>query len=269
MGMPFAGLAFLAANAVIDDDDPEGDAETQFRNASVDLWGKELGTLFARGLPALFGADFSERIGLGYIYSPYPRLEAGRNAQETVGNVAREVAGPVLGGLTTNMVDAAQFFANGDLARGVERMLPKFLADPLRAIRYQNEGLVDRRGDEVLGPEEIGAWNITLRALGAASNQEQQYYSATAAVREIKDARQRRISRIAADYRRALRDGDMAAVRKDIAEFNRDHPKAPIKPADELRWRRDAARSRQERGASGIRLTQRDQQYRDTVRYAE
>ena len=271
MGVPFIGTAFFLSNLIADDDDERGPMEVRLRNLIADTVGNgAVADVVAKGVPAAFGMNLGERMSLGNIASLYPRLEAGRTANETVGNVATAVAGPVLGGMSVQMVDAWMLAANGDLYRAVERATPKFVADVMKAYRYQTDGMLDRKGEQILGPEEIGAWNSVIRALGTQSMQEADYYQASAAKREVETAVKDRKSQIGNKYRTALRRGDMAEVRKAIAEFNRDHPRSKITPKDEQAWRRayrEAQRNRDPQ--TGIKLDpRRDAEYSELMRFA-
>lgn len=271
LGLPFMGTALAVANAFRDDDDEDGDAETALRNALFDLTGdKNTATLLAKGLPAMFGADLSKRVGMGDIGSPFPRLDmSGRTGREKVGALATAALGPVIGGLGSQFMDAAELFSQGDFAKAVERATPKVMSDVLRAARMSTGGLTDRKGDQILSPEELGAWNVFLRAMGASSTTESNYYEGTRALKDTSQAVQDRKSRIANRFRAALRDGDMADVRKQIDAFNEDHPRLRITAKDEVTWRRAQQRSSAARDATGIKVSnQRDRELEPVLRFA-
>lgn len=271
LGLPFMGTALAVANAFRDDDDEDGDAETALRNALFDLTGdKNTATLLAKGLPAMFGADLSKRVGMGDIGSPFPRLDmSGRTGREKVGALATAALGPVIGGLGSQFMDAAELFNQGDFAKAVERATPKVMSDVLRAARMSTGGLTDRKGDQILSPEELGAWNVFLRAMGASSTTESNYYEGTRALKDTSQAVQDRKSRIANRFRAALRDGDMADVRKQIDAFNEDHPRLRITAKDEVAWRRAQQRSSAARDATGIKASnQRDRELEPVLRFA-
>ncbi len=272
MGIPFMGTAIFLADLFMDDDDEEGDAQTRLRNALYDMTDdKEMATVMAKGLPALFGVDLSARIGLGSVGQMFPRLEMGKTGAETVGNVATAVAGPVLGGMGTQFVDAFLFARNGDMYKATERMLPKTAADVLKGMRYWTEGMTDRKGEEILGPEEFGMWNAVVRMLGASSIDEANYYEGTRALNDMREATNMRKARIGQKYRAALQnDGDLESVEKLIEAYNEDHPSDPILPKDELAWRRLMQRSRGERDEeTGLKLGKRDRAYENALRFAQ
>lgn len=271
MGMPFMGTALFIANMLRDKDDEEGDAQTVLRNALYDMTGdKDVATVLAKGLPAMFGVDLSARIGLSSVAQLYPRLEMGKTGAETIGNVGAAVAGPVLGGLGTQLVDAFLFARNGDAYKATEKLLPKVASDALKGMRYWSDGLTDRKGEEILGPEEFGAWNAIVRMAGASSIDEANYYEGTRALQNVKEAMRDRKAKIGQRYRAALQDDeDMGKVRDLIDAYNEDHPSAPILPKDEVMWRRLSLRSRRERDEeTGLKLGKRDAAYENVMRFA-
>lgn len=270
MGLPFAGSIMLLANAFMDDDDEEGKAEVRLRNLLFDLTGdRTMADTLAKGIPAAFGADLSQRIGMGSLAQLYPRLELnGRTGEENVGKLAGAIAGPAAG-LGAQFFQAGIHFSNGDWVKGTEKMLPKFVADAVRAGRYSAEGMTDGKGETILGPDELGAWDKILRAVGTTGLKESNYYEATAAKRDVETAVNHRKSQIQREFRRALRSGDFEDVRAMIDEFNTDHPAARIKPKDELAWRRDARKAEAQRDDSGIKFNpKRDQAYGELQRFA-
>lgn len=271
LGMPFIGTALAIANLLRDDDDEDGDAETVLRNALVDLTGdKGFATTIAKGLPAAFGVDLSKRLGLGQIAQPYPNADwSGKTGQDVVGRVLTSIAGPGVGGLGSQALDAASYFSNGDYAKGTEKLLPKIAADVMRAGRMATQGMTDRKGEEILGPDEISAWNLVVRSMGAASTLESNYYEGTKAKKDLQGAIETRKGRIGNKFRAALANGDLEDVRQEIAEFNDDHPDHAIKPKDEIAWRRASQRSAGQRDGTGIKVdARRDRGYEDVMRFA-
>ena len=270
MGLPFAGTMLMLASAFMDDDDERGDAKVRLRNLLFDLTGdRAMADVLAKGIPAAFGADLSARIGLGDIAQLYPRLELnGKTGEENVGKVAASVLGPSAG-LATQFFQAGIHFTNGDWTKGTEKMVPKMLADALRAGRYSTQGMTDGKGETILGPEEISAWDKLLRAIGTTSTNEANYYEGTKAKKDVETAINDRKTQIHREFRRALRSGDFEDVRAMIEEFNTEHPDARIKPKDELAWRKDAQKAERQRGDDGIKFNpKKDQKYGEVMRFA-
>jgi len=269
MGLPFIGTAFLLANAFMDDDDDRGDAETRFRNLMHDTFGKEMGTVLSKGLPAMFGADLSQRIGLGDIATPFPmaRFDGAKTGRDATSELLLNLVGPA-GGLASQLYDGTTRIANGDLMKGLEKLSPKVIADLGRGARYATEGMTDSKGEKI--PNDIGGWEVFLRSFGVQSTTESNYYEGTKAIQGIRSAQNSRKDRISAAFKNGLQDGDMAKARELIAEWNADHPGDPIRPKDELAWRKQVTRSEKQRGDSGVKVDpKRDQGYAEVARFAQ
>jgi hypothetical protein len=272
-GLPFMAVGMFIANLMIPDDDEEGDAETRMRKFLVHMTGdKDTADVLAKGLPALWGWDLSNRLGLEDIASPLPmaRYNNAKTGDGVVGETLRNIAGPVAG-TAASLVDAAGFFGQGDWAKGAEKLLPKMMSDIIKAGRYAESGMTDYKGEQILGPDELSAWNLFSRTLGVASTKESNYYEGTRALKNLEKAVSDRRSNIAHKYAAYVSTGvgDASELRDMIEEFNADHPQASIKPKDEVRWRKDALRARSERDESGIRYNpKKDQAYQEVMRFA-
>jgi hypothetical protein len=274
LGLPFAGTMLAMADLFMDDDDERGDAQTRLRNLLTDLTGDAaMAQVLAKGIPAAFGADLSGRLGMGDIATMYPRLKMdARTSEDNLGRVLTAVSGPA-GGLANQALKAADFFGAGDWMKGTEQLLPKFAADPLRALRMATQGLTDAKGESVLPADEISAWDKTLRALGTTPVGQADMYEAQAAGRGVEEAVTGRKAGIQRQFRHALREGDFSAVRQEIEAFNEDHPGRRITPREEMRWRKEAAQAARERagaaGPVGVRMDRRaTAEDRERVRFA-
>lgn len=265
MGLPFMGALLWALDKGLDDDDERGDAQTRMRNALFDLTGdKHTADALAKGLPALFGVDISKRIGLGDIASPFPMAKFdGRTGKDDVKELLFSAAGPSAG-LLAQFKDGYDRLADGDVAKGMEKLVPKFAADIFKATRYFNEGMTDSKGEPV--PVDV---NPVLRALGVSGTAESRYYEGTNAIREVQRAGNERLGLIEREFKSAVRSGDFTKAREMIAEWNADHPSRRIKPKQELDWRREIREGAKDRAGSGVRFdAKRDAPYKDTARFA-
>lgn len=272
IGLPLAGTAMFLADLFGDDDDEDGDTRTKLRNALRDLTGdKTTADVLAKGLPALFGFDIAERVGMGQVGQLFPRLDLSRSktAEDKVAKTLLAVAGPGAG-LAVQGMDAASFFGAGDFWRGAERLSPKMVADLMRAGREGLTGVEDRKGETLLSPEERSIGDTIRRALGASSVRESDRFAADKALKDVERGMNARRDRTHTEFRRALRSGDFEDVREMIDEYNADHPDAPIKPKDELAWRKEAQRAGRERDPeTGLKVTRRQQPLAEVQRFAQ
>jgi hypothetical protein len=270
-GLPLIGVGLFLANLMRDDDDEDGDAQTQLRNWLFDMTGdKGSATVLAKGLPAMLGMDLSKRVGLADVASilPMARYDQAKTGRDVVSETLLNAAGPAAG-LAAQVIDGIRLVTNGDFVKGTEKMIPKSAGDIIKAARYATKGFTDGKGDEVLGADEIGAWNIFLRSVGVASTQEANYYEGTKALKNLESAVKDRKNEIGNAYRAALKSGDMEDVREMITEFNEDHPSLAIKPKDEVAWRRDAVKRERNREDSGLLIDRkRDKNYEAITRFA-
>lgn len=271
VGLPLAGTVMFLKDLFGDDDDEEGDAKARLRNTLYDLTGdKTLADVLAKGVPTLFGMDIAERAGMGQVTQLFPRLDLSRSktAEDKLGKTLVAVAGPA-GGLAVQGMDAASFFGAGDWVRGTERLLPKMMADPLRAARERVTGQEDRKGEQLMSSEELNYWDTIRRVAGVSSVRESDRFEADRALKSIEQGMNDRRSRIHAEFRRALRSGDFEDVRGMIDEYNADHPDMPIKPKDEAAWRKEAQRAVSERDPeTGLKITRRQQPLAEVQRFA-
>jgi hypothetical protein len=127
-------------------DDP-WDWEVELRKMLADTFGKQAGEAIARGpLRLLTNVDFASRVGLGDLWVRSPQGD--KEGKDLVEAWMLTLLGPVAG-YVGNLGTAAMAFNEGKYGRGLESMLPKMLAAPLKAARYENEGVKSWRGDDL------------------------------------------------------------------------------------------------------------------------
>jgi hypothetical protein len=275
-GMPLmgtvglAGIANLIAAAFGDEDEP-WDFETEYRNFLADWLGKDLAVLVAKGLPAYLGADISQRVGMGDIANPIPFVQRGATGQSTVAN-AMYAAGGASVGMVGTMYDGVVAMANGDVAKGMEKVIPvKAVKDALRTYRYADEGMTDKRGNVILPPEKFDAWDLALRGMGFTPTKESEYYEANAALQEAKVAATDVRTRLLRQYSEAkLKGEDVSEVDAKIAEFNERHPEKGVKIDMSTKLKSVQARRKMaaERTESGVRIGKYEKPFAAQARFA-
>lgn len=281
-GMPLmgtigvAGLANLTmmlakALGMADDDDEPWDFETELRNYLTDWVGPELATLIVKGIPAYLGADISQRVGMGELANPAPFMRTGKTGQETLGNVMTSVAGAPFSFVGTAL-DGIMDMARGDTAKGFEKVMPvKGVKDVLKAYRYSDEGLTDKRGNVILPPEKFDAMDITLRGMGIAPTVESNYYDANEAVQNAKESVMTKRERLLRKYSEArVRDADTSDLEEKIKEFNDRHPERGIRidASSKLKAVQQRRRLAENRTDSGVRNDRQIKPFADRGRFA-
>lgn len=157
-------IAMMAAGAIFgDDDDPLG-FENEFKRNVTDILGPELGGVVLNGVPGHYlGIDLSSRIGMPDLWFRSPSRDL--QGKDEYNYWVMQGLG-ALGGLGQNMYSGVQFLKEGEVARGVETMAPKFAKDLLKSYRYGSEGVLNPGGDEVIAQKDMGWADLGAQAIG-------------------------------------------------------------------------------------------------------
>ena len=191
----------------------------------TDLFGSTIGTVFAKGVPTLVGADVSQRMSLGTVYFLDFR---GNNAESAFGSLILGLGGASLN-LAANAFRGTQHFIDGRYQKAIESVSPKILRDVIRTQRYWNEGLVNNAGDTVIASEGLSPVDLFLQSLGIQPIKISKYYTGQAAIKDKEIFFRDKKSDILKDFRDAVGDpAAMAVVLRAVAEFNRRNPALSI-----------------------------------------
>lgn len=276
IGLPAAGTMMFIANVLQEafGEDEEWDAQTALRNYLRDVTGsKEAADVLAKGLPTLLGADLSRRIGLGDVLNPFPTVQEGKEGRELYQEFLMSAMGPFLGGLLPRMSDGFNYMANGDLVKGTEAFLPKFVSDVIRSGRFATEGVTNRQG--VVMAEELRAGDLFLQATGFPPSQLTDLYEARAAIqrrtRSVNDAS----SQAVATWSEAMQDGDARTmaeawshIQREVNPMRQRNGLKPITYADLVRRHRQRMESAEEIGQFGLDV-QGNRQITQVARFAQ
>jgi len=220
---PLLGLLSMGMG---DEDDP-WDWETEYRNMLADVFGKEGGEAIAHGpMRMLLNVDLASRVGLGDLWIRGPQKEA--EGRDLVEAWLISLLGPVAG-YAGQMGTAAKAFEEGKFSRGVEAMMPKFISAPLRAYRYNDEGVRSWRGDD-LGIDLTPA-DIAGTALGFQPARLAEMYEGRNAVKGREARLQDRRSEILNMWVAASMAGDqggMLEAADDARRFSNRNPEFAI-----------------------------------------
>jgi hypothetical protein len=94
-------------------------------------------------------------------------------------------AGP-FGSVLKNMADGAQMMLEGEIYRGVEKMSPGFVKEPMEAYRLSQEGYVTAGGNRYAPADYYDAWRLTGQTLGFGSTELARSQKAIFAYQELK-----------------------------------------------------------------------------------
>ena len=210
MGLPgFAAIAALYGMLFGDKDEPEN-PELALRRAIGD---DTIADLLVKGVPAALGVDVSGKLGMGQMLSilPYTDVKFTRKDLPQAGYAL--LTGP-FGGLTLKAADGMNYIGSGDYQKGLEQLLPTGLGNLLKAERYATEGITTRAGDVVMKPEDIGAIDAFMVALGLPTKPLTDRNFLNAAKFQYDEFYNEKASEIKREYVRAYKEGDNAGLQE-------------------------------------------------------
>lgn len=259
---PLLGLLSMGMG---DEDDP-WEWEAEYRNMLADVFGKEGGEAIARGpLRMLLNVDFASRVGLGDLWIRGPQKEA--EGRDLVEAWLISLLGPVAG-YAGQMGTAAKAFEEGKFSRGVEAMMPKFASAPLRAYRYNDEGVRSWRGDD-LGIDLTPA-DIVGTALGFQPARLAEMYEGRNAVKgreaKLQDRRSEILNLWVAANMAGDREGQKEAM-EAAQRFSARNPAFAIQ-ADSFRQAYRAKMRNADQIRDGIHLSRKREELREEGRFA-
>lgn len=244
LGLPAASLIASIATLLGDDKDDPWDARVALRNWAYDNFGKETGDVLTKGLFTLAGMDFSQKAGLGDILNPMPTLRTDKSGRDLALEAVGTLAGPFIGGVVLPWAEAASYMAKGEFWKGAELMVPKWLSDPFKAVRYTEQGITTKQGTVALSGDEISAWDAALQGMGIPSNVINSSFEGRAAVQDLTKRLGSSAGLVKQQWAQAKRDGDTERadeiwqkVRDEINPVRKSNGLQPITMGDLLRYR--------------------------------
>ena len=188
-----------------DDDEPE-DVEGKLRKA---IGNEDTSNLLLRGVPAWMGINMSGKVGMGNTFSVFPFLN-------TSGQAGYEKALVGMGGAAVatglNMAKGADLIRDGEYYKGLELMLPKGVRDAMRAGRFANEGITNRRGDVLMTPDELSLFDVGTQGLGLPSTKLQERQRRVGQAIEYDTFYKERTTALRDKYAKAYRAGDQETL---------------------------------------------------------
>ncbi|MCB0247462.1 MAG: PLxRFG domain-containing protein [Anaerolineae bacterium] len=241
-GMPFYGeimwMLTQLLNATRDDDEPEWDADTEFRSLLDRAFGETGDEAVRHGLiNAFMGIDVGSRIKLDDLWwRPIGDDADGKNMAY---QMMEQALGPVAGLFVRGVATAdglMESLVAGDNARGaswraIEGSLPKALKDISRSIRYAKEGATTFQGATLLPADRISALAKLGQAMGFVPAELAERYSENRAMKSLERRILTRRRALLDTVAMGLLNQDDEVVRaasEDIAAFNRRYPTVAI-----------------------------------------
>lgn len=224
-GLPFYGMFSTMAQmleALFGDDDEPFDVDTEMR----EFFG-ELG--FKGPVNFLTNLEIANRTGVAQdiIFRDDPR---GIAEHGYVLSAMKNAFGPA-GSYLIGAERGIKAMNEGQTMRGIESLVPSWVRNGMKGMRYMSEGALTLKGDPV--EEDISAYNSLMQIIGFSPASLSSTYEKTSVAkgyeREIAQRKQRLLNKY--DMARTAGDSDlMAETREEIEAFNskRTNPKDRI-----------------------------------------
>ena len=114
------------------------------------------------------------------------------------------------------------YMKDGNYYRGLETMMPKGIKDAMKGYRFATEGVTNRKGDVLIKPEDVSAYDATLQALGLPTTNITDQYKKNQVRAETVEFYNDKTSALKKKYIEAYKDGDaqkMGELRKEFMEL--------------------------------------------------
>jgi hypothetical protein len=215
--LTLAGVAYGAATG----QNKPHDFEADLRGFFSDIMGPTAGEIFSRGLPHAIGIDLSHNIGLSNLLE-MPELEGydGKSFLKWLGAIATGASGEDASKEVAGLLD----LYHGNFQKGFEGLLPRPLRDPLKAIRYANEGIPGPGGRPGLPPGGVSPAGLVGQALGFQPADVSEYREGRAAVAQAKAEAQVEQQKLSQAWVTAPDNDARTEAMQAIQDYNASHP---------------------------------------------
>ncbi|GAB2531913.1 PLxRFG domain-containing protein [Simplicispira piscis] len=247
LGLPMVTTLLSAASMLGGDDDEPWDAQVALQNMLADTFGQKPAEVLAHGLSRLTPWDISGRVGLDKLI--FPDVQEGLEGQRLGESAMAAALGPVAG-IGINVLKGVQDMIEGRYARGLEAMAPSVLRGPLKAWRYETEGVKDKSG--IVVQDEVDAASLLGQAAGFSPSSVRNSFEGKSAIVQHDRVLQARRSALVEQFAMAAMAGDeegKAEAREAAAKFNEKNPNRRILPmqlAQSVNMRQKRIREAQE-----------------------
>lgn len=182
---------------------------------------KEISDLLLNGMPSkLTGVNLTNFGGMGNMLSLLPfqdgLLPTDRSSMESFGYA---ILGGPFGGLTLRAANGASNIANGMWWKGLESFVPTGFTNLSKAVRYGVEGDENKRGTLNMTKDDISGFAIAAQAMGIQPSVVGRRMYEADTKHAIETAFKDDSNRLKAEYVRATREGDSAALSKVRAQW--------------------------------------------------
>lgn len=188
-------------------------------------WNFAMGAALNGAPGQITGANLTERLGMPNLWFRGPGREL--EGRDVYAHYVKELLGPVYG-IGEGVVRGGFAVAEGDVVRGAESMIPKFVRDIVKTGRYAADGVETWNGDPIV--EDVNPWELLLQANGFTPARVAERYEINNRLKN----RERKIMDERKDIHKAASDAIAAGgpipekVMDMVRDFNKRFPEYPI-----------------------------------------
>ncbi|MEN6527994.1 MAG: PLxRFG domain-containing protein, partial [Candidatus Polarisedimenticolia bacterium] len=208
MGFPAVTLASFFVSMMTGGDDEPDSLEKKAREGLLALGFDETARdLIMNGVPGpVFGSTITSKIGMSNMLSLFPFSEWGVGSREGVEGLIAASMGP-MASLGMSAADGLGLIGQGELYKGLEKLVPKGLRDVMASARMANEGIVDRRDTTVMQREDLATFDLISNALGLPTKVQTDRWFTQREKFAYETYFNERTAQLKREYVRAFRDG--------------------------------------------------------------
>lgn len=194
-------------------------------DAGTAAWNFAMGAALNGAPGQILGANLTERMGMPNLWFRGPGREL--EGRDVYAHYVKELLGPVYG-IGEGIVRGGFAVADGDVVRGAESMIPKFVRDVMKTGRYAVDGVQTWNGDPIV--EDPNPWELLLQANGFTPARVAERYEINNRLKN----REKKIMDERSDLHRAASEalGEGQAIPEKvmdrIRDFNSRFPEYPI-----------------------------------------
>jgi hypothetical protein len=218
-GMPLYGAANLlvsALNAALGDDDELFDFDESVREAIGDMG-------YKGPVNQILNVDIAGRTGFnGMVFRDDPRRLA------EVGPLVYAIerfAGPAYSVFIVNPSRAMDQLKKGQVERSIETMMPSFIRNGMKGVRFATEGALNSKGVPIV--DDVNDYNALMQVLGFTPADLSEAYARAGVMKEADKFTDNRKKALLDALYLARTNGDfegLADINEKIAAFNIVHP---------------------------------------------
>jgi hypothetical protein len=170
--------------------------------------------------------NIGSRTGLDGIWFKTPKV--GKDLQEKTANWL-EAFLPAAVSAGKNVVKGIDTINDGKILQGMSEMLPAFFANPVKTVRIAEEGATTRKGQQILGKEELSDTNIIAQVTGLQSTRvaqlQEQAFKYQSEIIRATNARNSLIGKLDDVFiDQKATDKDRKTLMNQIAQHNKRYP---------------------------------------------